>query len=194
MMVYKWPLIILCVCIQSVLVMRRRIIVKCETLKNIGDAGPYGSALELLAELCEMIRPKKVAKAKKKVAQELRDTLKGLYTVYEEHAKKGHKGLAGIIHAALTGIDCIESVKRARASCLAQQKSEERPQSSQTSRKSFSGNSGSYRGNYGRGGHRRLPDRNFERDASHIRCHNCYKLGHFQADCKQPKINKQVAE
>ena len=94
--------------------MKKRIIVKCETLKNIGDVGPYGSVLECLAELCDMIRPKKVVKHKKKVAQELKDTLKGLYAVYEEHAKKGHKGLAGIMHAALTGIDCIESVKRAR--------------------------------------------------------------------------------
>ena len=161
---------------------------KCETQKNIGDVGPYGSVLELLNELCEMIRPKKVVKAKKKVAQALRDTLRGLYSVYEEHAKKGHQGLASIMHAALTGIDCIESVKRARASCLAQQKTEEKPQ--QASRNFSSGSKRGPRGSYGRGGHRRLPDRNFERDASNVRCHNCFKLGHFQADCEKPKTKK----
>ena len=165
--------------------MKKRIILKCETLKNIGDEGPYGTVLECLKELCEMIRPKRVVKTKKKVAQELRDTLNGLYTVYEEHAKKGHQGLASIIHAALTGIDCIESVKRARASCLAQQKSEERPQQN-TPRKSFSGSTRGSRGSYGRGG-RRLPDRSYERDASKVRCHNCYSLGHYQADCKKPR-------
>ena len=147
--------------------MKKRIFLKCETLKNIGDEGPYGTVLECFKEMCDMIRPKRVVKTKKKVAQELHDTLNGLYTVYEEHAKKGHQGLAGIVHAALTGIDCIESVKRARASCLAQQKSEERPQHS-APRKSFSNSSRGYRGSYGRGGHRRLPERNYERDASKI--------------------------
>ena len=168
---------------------KRRIVVKCETLKNIGDVGPYGSVLELLHELCLMIRPKKVVKTKKKVAQELRETLKGLYSVYEEHAKRGHQGLAGIIYANLTGIDCIESVKRARASCLAQQKSEEKPQQSaprKSSSSSFSGSSRSFRGGYGRGG-RRLPERSSGRDASNVRCHNCFKLGHYQADCEKPK-------
>ena len=169
--------------------MRRRIITKCETLKNIGDVGPYGSVLECLHELCLMIRPKKVTKTKKKVAQELKETLNGLYSVYEEHAKKGHKGLAGIMHAVFTGIDCIETVKRARASCLAQQKSEERPQSNNAPRKSFSGASRGYRG-YGRGGHRRLPE-SYERDAPNVRCHFCYKIGHFQADCKAKKKQQQ---
>ena len=167
---------------------KRRIVVKCETLKNIGDVGPYGSVLELLNELCLMIRPKKVVKTKKKVAQELRETLKGLYSVYEEHAKRGHQGLAGIIYANLTGIDCIESVKRARASCLAQQKSEEKPQQSapRKSSSSFSGGSRSFRSNYGRGG-RRLPERSSGRDASNVRCHICFKLGHYQADCEKAK-------
>ena len=176
------------VCIQSVLAMKRRVVIKCEALKNIGDFGPYGSILECLAEMIVMIRPKKVVKAKKRVAQELKETINGLYKVYEEHAKKGHKGLAGIIHAQLTGIDCIETVKRARASCLAQQKSEERPQN-ENPRKSFSGESRSYRGNYGRGGHRRLPEK---RDATNVRCHNCFKMGHFQADCKVPRKPKQL--
>ena len=175
-------------CIQPILTVRRRLILKCETLKNIGDVGPYGSVLELLNELCEMIRPKKVVKTKKKVAQALRDTLRGLYSVYEEHAKKGFQGLASIMHAALTGIDCIESVKRARASCLAQQKTEEKPQ--QAPRKFNSGSGRGSRGSYGRGGHRRLPERNFERDASNVRCHNCFELGHFQADCKKARAKK----
>ena len=170
--------------------MKKRVEIKCETTKNIGDVGPYGTILECLAEMVVMIRPKKVVKAKKKVAQELRETLSGLYKVYEEHAKMGHKGLAGIIHAQLTGIDCIETVKRARASCLAQQKSEERPRNDNP-RKSFSGESRSYRGNYGRGGHRRLPEKNNQRDATNVRCHNCFKMGHFQADCKVPRRPKQ---
>ena len=179
--------------IQSVLAMKRRVVIKCETLKDIGDVGPYGSVLECLAEMIVMIRPKKVVKTKKKVAQELKETINGLYKVYQEHAKKGHKGLASIIHAQLTGIDCIETVKRARASCIAQQKSEESPQNNDKPRKSFSGDSRSYRGNYGRGGHRRLPERGFQRDASNVRCHNCFKLGHFQADCKAPRKPKQDA-
>ena len=71
--------------------------------------------------MCQLVRPKMVPKLKKKTACDLRDNLKGLYSVYEEHAKKNAKGLAGVMHAALTGTDSIESVKRARQSCLALQ-------------------------------------------------------------------------
>ena len=125
-----------------------------------------------------------VPKHKLKVARDLRDNLKGLYSVYEEHAKKCTKGLAGIMHAALTGVDCIESVKRARTSCLALQKTENQQSGARR------GGSGGSRGRGGSGGGR-MPDRN--RDMSNVQCHKCYGYGHYQSTCRRKQGNEPKA-
>ena len=172
---------------QSVQQLRRRIIARCETHKNIGDTGPYSSVLECFRELSLMIKPKQVPKPKRKVACDLRDNLKGLYSVYEEHAKKGHKGLAGVIHAALTGIDSIESVKRARTSCLALQKSEDKSHAGAGGRRHFHSGNSSSRGSRGRGGYGRAPDYRNNSSMRDVQCHNCYGYGHFSSSCKKEK-------
>ena len=168
--------------IQPVQKLRRRIIARCLTHKTIGDVGPYGSVLECFAELCLMVKPKQVPKPQKKTARELRDNLKGLFSVYEEHAKNGGKGLGGIIHAALSGVDCIAAVKRARESCVALQKTEEKSNDGGR-RPRGSGGSRGYRGSYSKGGSGRAPNKSV--NMQNVKCHNCYQFGHYSSGCKR---------
>ena len=162
---------------------------------KLGDTGEYHSIVDALRRLKKEVRSASLPKKDPGDVAQLYMILTGLYDRMETHAIQHKPGVAGILFSNLSGQADLPILKRVDKACrdFGSVSDSSPAAGARRGRRGggmgagFGGGESSSSGDFRNrnrsapsrrgGGPRRRPD------ASNIKCHHCFEMGHYRYDC-----------
>lgn len=173
--------------------MWRKLVERCRLARKFGDPSANNSILELLSCLCRALGS--VRKSERSIARRLKAILSGFQERLETFVIKSRGCVATVLYPEIAGHAGVAAHRRMEKAIMACEKTDLRSPAGGGS------GSGGFRSGGGApafgGGGQRGRQRGARggasggRDFSHIKCHNCFQMGHFRDQCPQgPKDKK----